>query len=122
MNIRLVNQVLPKFIYLVIFFKIIFLLCLVFHVFFITLGKNSKYVQYDDELVKLVHQSDFVFKVLMAILIIFIFYPWSNNIEYINNRIKVLFYVFGFILLLTADWNTFFKESSVYEKVLKAWK
>ncbi len=120
---RLVNEILPKFIYIIIFFKIVFLFLIFFHVFFLTLGKNSANAQYyDDKLVKLIHQSDFVFKFLMAFLLIFIFYPKRDNMKFINTQMKFLFFLFGIILLLTADWSTFFKESNVYKKILKGWQ
>ena len=121
-KVKIFNKILPNFIYLIIFFKIIFYFCLVFHVFFKTLGKHSKYKEYDDTLIHLISQSEFIFKFLMAILIIFIFYPWRNNMKYIDRKIQILFYLFGFILLFTADWNSFLKESVFYKNVLDSWK
>ena len=122
MKVSIFDNILPKFIYLIIIIKIIFVFCLVFHIFFKTLGKHSKYKEHDDELIHLINQSEFIFKFLMAILIIFIFYPWDNNMKYINREIQFLFYLFGFILLFTADWNLFLKESVFYKKILNAWK
>ena len=50
-------------------------------------------------------------------LLIAIFYPRENNIKYINNHVKLLFYLFGWILIITANWNLFFHESLILQKI-----
>ena len=47
----------------------------------------------------------------MVILLIFLFNPRVNKILLIDYETKILLYIFGFILLITADWSLFFEES-----------
>jgi hypothetical protein len=39
---------------------------------------------------------------------------------FINEETKVLFYVLGWVLLITANWAVFFKESPIVMDVQKA--
>lgn len=52
---------------------------------------------------------EFIFTICMAILLINIFYPGSKNLP--DQETKLLFFLFGVILLITAKWGSFFKES-----------
>jgi len=54
---------------------------------------------------------EFIFKAMMAVILIYLFNPRFDNIKLINYETKLLLYLFGFVLIITADWNTFFKES-----------
>lgn len=58
---------------------------------------------------------EFIFVICMAILLIYIFYPGSKKL--IDQETKFLFYLFGVILLFTAKWGTFFKESPALLKL-----
>ena len=53
----------------------------------------------------------------MAGLIIYLFNPKYNRENLIDYETKVLLYLFGFILLITAEWSAFFKESSWFKKL-----
>ena len=54
---------------------------------------------------------ELLFKFLMSILLIYIFNPRYNRIHLINKEAKVLFFLFGIILVITADWKQIFNES-----------
>ncbi len=54
---------------------------------------------------------EFLFIALMSSLLIYLFNPRYNNMGMITNETKILLYLFGFILILTADWGLFIKES-----------
>lgn len=58
---------------------------------------------------------EFVFITLMSILLIYIFYPRANHVHMINGESKLLFYLFGFILLFTAKWELFIKDSIAFK-------
>jgi hypothetical protein len=60
---------------------------------------------------------EFVFVILMAILLIFLFNPRHDRSIQIDNETKILLYLFGFILLLTAKWDTFIEEAPWFKKV-----
>ena len=50
-------------------------------------------------------------------LLIAIFYPRQNNLKYIDSHVKLLFYLFGWILINTAKWDLFFHESKALKKI-----
>ena len=54
---------------------------------------------------------EFIFVFLMALLLIYLFSPRANRSSLIDYETKILFYLFGFVLLITAKWQTFFGES-----------
>jgi hypothetical protein len=56
---------------------------------------------------------EFIFILLMSILLIYLFNPLVNRINRIDNETKLLLYLFGFVLILTSDWNQFTKDSRV---------
>jgi hypothetical protein len=53
----------------------------------------------------------------MAGLIIYLFNPRHSREKLIDYETKVLLYLFGFILLLTANWSAFVEESTWFEKL-----
>ena len=54
---------------------------------------------------------EFIFVIMMSILLIYLFNPRANNINLITDETKLLLYLFGFLLIITAKWSEFFKES-----------
>ena len=60
---------------------------------------------------------EFIFIVLMSLLLIYLFNPRVNRLNMIDNETKILLYLFGFILLLTSNWGLFFQDSKI--KLLK---
>ena len=60
-------------------------------------------------------RTEFIFITCMAILLICIFYPGSKI--QIDRETQILLYLFGIILLITAKWSTFFKESPTIKEI-----
>ena len=58
----------------------------------------------------------------MSALMIYLFNPWKNEPLVFNNEMKVLFYVLGWVLLVTANWAIFFKESPIIMEIQQALK
>lgn len=54
---------------------------------------------------------EFIFIVLMSFLLIYLFQPRVNRLYMIGEETKFLIYLFGVILLVSAKWDLFFKES-----------
>ena len=54
---------------------------------------------------------EFIFVFLMAILLIYLFNPRNDRTQVIDKETKLLLYLFGFVLLITAKWNVFFHET-----------
>jgi quinol-cytochrome oxidoreductase complex cytochrome b subunit len=57
---------------------------------------------------------ELLFKFLMSILLIYIFNPRQNRIHLINYEAKLLFFLFGIILVFTANWEQIFNESKIF--------
>ena len=53
----------------------------------------------------------------MSILLIYLFNPRFNRELLINGETKLLLFLFGFVLILTAKWNIFFEESKWFVKL-----
>jgi uncharacterized membrane protein YiaA len=59
---------------------------------------------------------EFVFIILMSALLTYLFNPRQNRNNMINSETKLLLYLFGFVLLITANWSTFIGESIWVER------
>lgn len=55
-------------------------------------------------------RSEFLFKTMIALLLIYIFNPYANNMYLIDKETKFLFYLFGFIVIFTENWSLFISE------------
>jgi hypothetical protein len=51
----------------------------------------------------------------MALLLIYVFNPRKSHINLLNKEIQILLYLFGFVLLITANWATFLHESKWFK-------
>ena len=51
----------------------------------------------------------------MSCLLIYLFNPRSNRVVLIDNETKVLLFLFGIIVLITAKWNIFIKENQIFK-------
>ena len=95
--------------------KVIFILLVVYNLFLKIKGesqtKKAKMALFYKERV------EYLFKVFMAILLIYLFSPTYNNLKLIDEKVKILLYLYGFVLLVTADWSVFIKDSLLYKKL-----
>ena len=106
------------FIYVIIGIKALFLFSTLSNLFLTKIVKDNKLIEkYSHKLNKIKEQTEFVFIFLTSILMIAIFYPRQNNMKYINEHVKLLFYLFGWILIITANWSLFFHESVALQKI-----
>ena len=107
--------------YYTIYIYVIFLIKIIF----IILASTHLYLQFKNDtasnLDKVVlfwrERFEFIFTTLMAILLIFLFNPYKNKMYMINNETRLLLYLFGFVLIITADWKSFLKESDIFKKI-----
>jgi predicted ABC-type exoprotein transport system permease subunit len=63
-----------------------------------------------DNFYKWKNRAEFLFQILIALLIIIIFNPWYNNLRFINGEISILFFIFAILLIVSANWNEFIKN------------
>ena len=101
------------YIYLIFAIKVLFILTATGHIYLKI--KHQEGTDLDKTLLYWKERLEFVFVFLMACLLIFIFNPRQDNSRLLNKETKILFYLFGFILLITANWGTFFKEAKWFK-------
>jgi hypothetical protein len=106
-----------KFIYFIIIIKFLFILLSISDLFFIfNYGKDSNLHKISEFWKKRV---EYIFTILMAILLIFLFNPKNNKHLLIDNDTKLLLYLFGIVLLFTSNWELFIKESKWFKYLQK---
>ena len=119
----ILDKFLVPFIYIIIGIKALFLFSTLSNLFLTKIIKNDSLIKkYSQKLDKIKEQTEFIFIILTSILLIAIFYPRQNNLKYIDSHVKLLFYLFGWILIITAKWDLFFHESPVLQKITASLK
>ena len=102
------------YIYIIFAVKICFILMAITHIYLKATGKSNsklnKTIFYWKE------RFEFIFIVLMSILLVYLFNPRYQNQVLINRETKLLLYLFGFILLITAKWDIFIEEAPWFKK------
>lgn len=106
---------LDYFIYLIFVAKITFILLTLTQKYYNFSGKEDADVYKNITYWK--DRIEFIFIILMSILLIYLFNPKFNRENLINSETKVLLFLFGFILVFTAKWNIFIKESKWFTDV-----
>ena len=98
------------FILFILFIKIIFYL--LFIITYLLEKYNKKYNNIDKKIIENLNyfnkRINIIFYILIFILIIYIFNPFHNNLHLIDFNVRFLLFTFGFIYLLSAEWNIFF--------------
>lgn len=61
-------------------------------------------------------RSEFIFKACLSLILIILFNPRKKTPLVIDTETKLLLYLYGFIVILQADWGQFFKESPIIHK------
>ena len=104
------------YIYTIFILKLIFMILSITHIYL-----KVKYPGEEADLDKAVvfwrEATSFIFVFLMACLLIYLFFPLRTKAVEINEETKVLLYIFGIVLLLTAKWGEFFSESRDFIRV-----
>ncbi len=103
------------FINFIIFIKICFILFAITHGYLKRTGKLN--TELDNKVVYWKGKIEFVFIALMALLLIYLFNPRYKREMIIDYETKVLLFLFGIILLITAKWDEFFEESAWFQKL-----
>jgi len=97
------------YIYLLFALKILFILLAIAHLYM----KKTNQVNSptDKTIVYWKSRVDFIFTFFMALLLIYLFFPRSNRETRVNGETKLLLFLFGIILVITAEWSDFFHEA-----------
>jgi Na+/H+ antiporter NhaD/arsenite permease-like protein len=105
------------YLYSILLVKILFIFFIVRYFYFTFLvRKNPKNIEYQkkkDSASLYKKQTEFVFTIMMALLLIYLFHPLKNNDVRLDKHTKMLIYLFGFIVILTSDWREFLENAKI---------
>jgi hypothetical protein len=88
--------------------KIGFIIMSLTHLYLKIKGKTDS--ELDKKIIYWKEKLEFVFIFLMSALLMYLFNPRKSHIDIIDSESKLLLFLFGFILIFTADWSNFLKE------------
>ena len=83
--------------------------------------KDSYFDKYDEKLVYWKERTEFIFVVSMSVLLIYYFHPIIKS-EPMSSETRLLFFLFGWILLVTAKWKIFVTEAPWFQKIANAFQ
>lgn len=106
------------FIYLIFAIKICFISMSVTHIYLKVKGESDS--DLDKKVFYWKERFEFIFLLLMAILLIYLFSPGKERNVIIDGETKVLLYLFGIVLLITAKWADFFREAKWFQYLQKS--
>jgi hypothetical protein len=115
MQIKLETS-LDYFIFFIILIKIVFIISSIGHLI-LSHSTNSKAEKIDPKLLYWKERTEFIFIISMAILLIYHFNPRLSK-KPIGEETSLLFFLFGWILILTAKWSLFIHESHWYQNIV----
>ena len=115
MEIKLEKSI-DYLIFFIILIKIVFILSAIGHIYFSHSTKpNSKKI--DDKLLYFKERTEFIFIISMSILLIYHFNPRFSK-KPINEETSLLFFLFGWVLIITAKWSLFITEAPWYKRII----
>jgi hypothetical protein len=71
------------------------------------------------------HVTEFIFVLCMSILLIYHFFPDHGTIQrpiMVDKETRLLFLLYGFILILTAKWTIFFSDDTLFIRFIDKFK
>ena len=103
------------YIYFIFAVKVGFIVMAITHIYLKFKGKENsdldKKIEYWKE------RFEFVFVFLMALLLIYLFNTRHDRSIMIDHETKILLFLFGFVLIITADWGLFLRDSKLFKNV-----
>ena len=109
---------LDLFIYLIIFVKLIFIGSTILNKI-LSLKDKKKYHEIIEKTDYFRERTEFVFVILMSILLIYIFNPHHTKRVPINSEMRLLLFLYGWVMILTAKWDIFFSETKWLQPLFK---
>jgi hypothetical protein len=99
--------------------KTVFVVAALGHV--ILTHTTSSFDKYDEKLVYWKERTEFIFVVSMSVLLIYYFHPIIKSGP-MSDETKLLFFLFGWVLLVTANWKIFITEAPWFQNIANAFK
>lgn len=110
------EKLIDYLIFFIILVKIIFIISAIGHIYFShSTMKQAKNI--DDKLLYFKERTEFIFIISMSILLIYHFNPRFSKTP-INSETSLLFFLFGWILIITAKWSLFITEAPWYKQIV----
>ena len=103
------------YIYLIFAVKIGFAIMTIYHILLKVKGKSDS--DLDKKIIYWKERFEFIFILLMSILLVYLFNPRKDRATMIDGETKILLYLFGFVLLITANWGDFFHEAKWFKYI-----
>lgn len=122
MNIRKLvkfENTIDYFLFFIIIFKLAFIFSILGHIV-ASHSMNQKAKDFDTKMLYWKERTEFIFVVCMGLLLVLIFNPYKP--VPVDENSRDLFFLFGIILILTANWNTFFTEADWYKRFVNTFK
>ena len=101
-----------NFIIFIIFVKVIFVVFALIERYYeykitksTTSTEKQQYTQNYNWAIYWKERLEFLFIILMALVCIVIFYPFYSDTLYIDKETRLLLFIYGFIILITANWS-----------------
>ena len=95
--------------------KILFILLGILHICLKLTGYSK--TNLDNSIIYWKERIEFIFIVLMSLLLIYLFSPTQKQNVVINGETKLLLFLFGLILLITSKWNIFIEHAKWFKIV-----
>ena len=111
---------LDYFLFFIILIKIVFVISAIGHVI-LSHSTSAKAEKVDPKLSYWKERTEFIFIISMSILLIYHFNPRFPK-KPIGEETALLFFLFGWILIITAKWSLFITEANWYQKIVKELK
>ncbi len=111
---------LDLFILFIVLIKIVFVLSAIGHLVLSHSSNTDLQKKADPKLTYWKERTEFIFIISMSILLIYHFKPGNN--KQVSEETSLLFFLFGIILVLTAQWSLFIKESPLYKRIVSSLK
>ena len=116
-----IEKILENIVFFLIIIKLIFLVSTVGDIIIKYFKDDTtRAVLLDKKFLYWKQVTEFIFVVSMALLLIFIFDPWYKNQIYITREMSIMFYLYGFIILITANWGTIITEPGWFKRIKSA--
>ena len=77
---------------------------------------DSRFNKYDENILYWKDRTEFIFILTMSLLLIYYFHPLLKP-KNINGETRLLFFLFGWVLLVTAKWSVFIHEAPWFTRL-----
>ena len=114
------EQFVRWFVVFIIMVKVVYSLAYYGHIV-ISNTSDTFIEEYDELILYWKHVSEFIFILSMSVLLIYYFFPQHVFIQkpiVVDKETRLLFILYGVILIFTADWTIFFDKESNFVRLM----